>query len=72
MVKEIEADAKTFADARRTLIQEEKKVTAEIKVVDEPVTVIVSEKGWVRTHKGHGHEAGNFSLQGGRPAVRHV
>lgn len=65
MVKEIEHDAKTFADARRTLIQEEKKVVAEIKVPDEPVTVIVSEKGWVRTQKGHGHEAGNFSFKAG-------
>ncbi|MDO4592335.1 MAG: DNA topoisomerase IV subunit A [Comamonadaceae bacterium] len=65
MVKEIEADAKTFADARRTLIQEEKRVVAEIKVPDEPVTVIISEKGWVRTHKGHGHEAGNFSFKAG-------
>jgi topoisomerase-4 subunit A len=49
--KEIEADAKTFGDARRTLIQEEKKVVAEVKVVDEPTTVIISEKGWVRTRK---------------------
>lgn len=65
MIKEIESDAKTFADARRTLIQEEKKVVAEIKVPDEPVTVIVSDKGWVRTHKGHGHEAGNFSFKAG-------
>ncbi len=52
MVKEIELDAKTFADPRRTLIQAEKKVVLEVKVVDEPVTVVVSEKGWVRTQKG--------------------
>jgi len=52
MVKEIEADAKTFADARRTLILAEKKVVLEVKVVDEPVTVVVSQKGWVRTQKG--------------------
>jgi topoisomerase IV subunit A len=57
MVKEIEADAKTFADARRTLIQAEKKAVAEIKVVDEPVTVVISSKGWVRARTGHGHEA---------------
>ena len=44
MVKEIEADAKTFADARRTLIQAEKKAVAEVKVVDEPVTVVVSQR----------------------------
>jgi len=65
MVKEIEADAKTFADARRTLIQTEKKAVAEIKVVDEPVTVVVSSKGWVRARTGHGHEAGSFAFKAG-------
>ena len=52
LVKEIEADAKTFEDPRRTLIQAEKRAVAEVKVVDEPVTVIVSQKGWVRAQKG--------------------
>jgi len=65
MVKEIEADAKTFADARRTLIQAEKKAVAEVKVVDEPVTVVVSQKGWVRARTGHGHEAASFAFKAG-------
>ncbi|MBP9906243.1 MAG: DNA topoisomerase IV subunit A [Rhodoferax sp.] len=52
MIKEIEADARTFADPRRTLIQAEKKAVLEVKVVDEPVTVVVSQKGWVRAQKG--------------------
>ena len=65
MVKEIEQDAKTFADARRTLIQEEKKAVAEVKVVDEPVTVVISEKGWVRARQGHGHEATSFAFKAG-------
>jgi topoisomerase IV subunit A len=65
MVKEIEADAKTFADARRTLIQAEKKAVAEVKVVDEPVTVVVSQKGWVRVRTGHGHEAASFAFKAG-------
>ncbi|MES2952786.1 MAG: DNA topoisomerase IV subunit A [Pseudomonadota bacterium] len=65
MVKEIEADAKTFADARRTLIQTEKKAVLEIKVVDEPVTVVVSQKGWVRARTGHGHEATSFAFKAG-------
>ncbi len=65
MVKEIEADAKTFADARRTLIQEEKKAVAEVKVVDEPVTVVISQKGWVRARQGHGHEAAAFAFKAG-------
>ncbi|VTU26162.1 DNA topoisomerase 4 subunit A [Variovorax sp. PBL-H6] len=56
LVKEIEADAKSFEDPRRTLIQAEKRAVAEVRVVDEPVTVIVSQKGWVRTQKGWASE----------------
>ena len=53
LIKEIEADAKAVGDARRTLIQEDRRAVAEVKVVDEPVTVVVSLKGWVRALKGH-------------------
>ncbi|MBC7393183.1 MAG: DNA topoisomerase IV subunit A [Variovorax sp.] len=56
LVKEIEADAKLFEDPRRTLIQAEKRAIAEVKVIDEPVTVIVSQKGWVRAQKGWASE----------------
>ncbi len=65
MIKEIEADAKTFADARRTLIQTEKKAVAEVKVVDEAVTVVVSQKGWVRTRLGHGVDPSSFAFKAG-------
>jgi topoisomerase IV subunit A len=65
MVKEIEQDAKAFADPRRTLIQAEKKAVAEVKVVDEPVTVVVSQKGWVRARQGHGHDAASFAFKAG-------
>ena len=65
MVKEIEADAKAFADPRRTLIQAEKKAVLEVKVPDEPVTVVVSQMGWVRARTGHGHEAGSFAFKAG-------
>ena len=65
MVKEIEADAKQFADARRTLIQAEKKAVAEVRVIDEPVTVVVSQKGWVRARQGHGHDAAGFAFKAG-------
>src|SRR3954469_679339 len=65
MVKEIETDAKQFADARRTAIKEDKRAVAEIKVVDEPVTVVLSAKGWVRARQGHGHEAASFAFKAG-------
>ena len=65
MIKEIEADAKVFADPRRTLIQAEKKAVAEVKVIDEPVTVVVSEKGWVRARNGHGHDPAGFAFKAG-------
>lgn len=65
MVKEIEADAKTFGDDRRTLIQEDKRAVAEIKVADEPVTVVVSAKGWVRARSGHGHDPAGFAFKAG-------
>jgi topoisomerase-4 subunit A len=65
IIREIEADAKTFGDPRRTLIEEAQKAVAEQKVVDEPVTVIVSEKGWVRARTGIGHDAALFTFKSG-------
>ncbi len=65
MVREIEQDAKQFADARRTLIQAEKRAVVEVRVLDEPVTVVVSEKGWVRARQGHGHDAAGFAFKAG-------
>ncbi|MEJ5991714.1 DNA topoisomerase IV subunit A [Ramlibacter sp. PS3R-8] len=65
MIKEIEGDAKQFGDARRTLIQAEKRAVAEVKVIDEPVTVVVSQKGWVRARQAHGHDAATFAFKAG-------
>jgi topoisomerase IV subunit A len=65
MIKELEADAKQFGDVRRTLIQEAERAVLEVKVVDEPVTVIISQKGWVRSRQGHGHDANQFTFKAG-------
>jgi topoisomerase-4 subunit A len=65
IIKEIESDMKDFGDDRRTLIQEDKRAVAETKVIDEPVTVIVSQKGWVRVRQGHEHDATQFSFKAG-------
>ncbi len=65
IVKEIDADAKQYGDARRTLIKAAEKAVAEIKIIDEPVTVIISQKGWVRARQAHGHDAQQFSFKAG-------
>jgi topoisomerase-4 subunit A len=65
LIKEIEADAKAHGDDRRTLVQEEKRAVAEIKVVDEPVTVVVSLKGWVRALKGHEVDPATLAFKAG-------
>jgi topoisomerase-4 subunit A len=65
IIKEIELDAKQFGDARRTLIEEAQRAVAEQKVIDEPVTVIVSEKGWVRARTGIGHDPNQFTFKAG-------
>jgi len=65
IIKEIEADAKQFGDARRTHIEEAQKAVVEQKVADEPVTVIISEKGWVRARTGIGHDPSQFTFKAG-------
>ena len=65
VIKEIEADAKQHGDDRRTLIQTEKRAVAEVKIVDEPVTVVVSLKGWVRALKGHEVDAATLAFKAG-------
>ena len=56
IVREIREDMKKYGDTRRTLIEAAEKVTA-AKVetlVDEPVTVILSKNGFIRSRAGHG------------------
>ena len=66
--KEIEADAKLFADDRQSEIKEAK----EAKVIDEkslitsePVTIVLSEKGWVRAAKGHDIDPTSLNYKSG-------
>jgi topoisomerase-4 subunit A len=63
IIREIEADSKLYGDARRTVIEEAQKATSEQKIIDEPVTVIVSEKGWVRARAGIGHDIAQFTFK---------
>jgi len=65
IIKEIETDEKRFGDARRTLIEAAEKAVVEQKVIDEPVTVVISEKGWLRARTGHAHDAAQFTFKAG-------
>jgi topoisomerase IV subunit A len=63
VIKEIETDAKQHGDARRTLIQAEKRAVLDVAIVDEAVTVVVSLKGWVRALKGHEIELAGLAFK---------
>ena len=65
VIREIEADIKTYGDDRRTLIEAAEKAAVEARQVEEPVTVIISAKGWVRSRQGHGHDARQFNFKTG-------
>ncbi|GAB1393427.1 DNA topoisomerase IV subunit A [Rhodocyclaceae bacterium] len=66
VVREITEDAKKFGDERRTLIEAVAPVsTAEVAIPDDPVTVIVSKNGWVRTRQGHGIDPASIAYKTG-------
>lgn len=53
---EIKADAEKFGDKRRTPIveREEAKAFSETELIStEPVTIVLSDRGWMRAAKGH-------------------
>ncbi|MBU0751016.1 MAG: DNA topoisomerase IV subunit A [Gammaproteobacteria bacterium] len=66
VVREITEDAKKFGDDRRTLIEAvAPTAAAEVTIPDEPVTVIVSKNGWVRSRQGHGIDRGSIAYKTG-------
>ncbi len=66
--EEIIADAGTYGDDRRSPIvaRAEARALSETELLPtEPVTVVVSEKGWVRCAKGHDIDATGLSYKAG-------
>ncbi|MBI5789983.1 MAG: DNA topoisomerase IV subunit A [Rhodocyclales bacterium] len=64
--KEIAEDAKRFGDDRRTLLEAVTPISqGEIAVPDEPVTVIISKNGWVRSRQGHGIDPAGITYKTG-------
>lgn len=65
---ELLADAETYGDDRRSPIVEraEARALSETELMPtEPVTVVLSEKGWVRCAKGHDIDATGLSYKAG-------
>jgi topoisomerase-4 subunit A len=66
VVKEVTEDAKRYGDDRRTLIAAEAATApAEVAIPDEPVTVILSQNGWVRCRQGHGIDPATIGYKTG-------
>ena len=73
IIKEIEADAKKHGDARRTLIEAvaatpSGRAELKLSIPDEPVTVILSSAGWLRSRQGHGIAAESINYKTGDSA----
>ncbi len=65
VTREIRDDAKQYGDERRTVIEEAGRTTFERQVVDEPLTIIVSKNGWVRSRQGHALDLSGITYKTG-------
>ncbi|NOI95282.1 MULTISPECIES: DNA topoisomerase IV subunit A [Vibrio] len=66
--KEIQADADKYGDDRRSPLVERaeaKAMTERDLVPSEPITVVLSEKGWIRHAKGHEVDAEGLNYKSG-------
>src|SRR3954454_12208061 len=65
VVRELGEDAKKYGDERRTRIKAAERSQVERKVVEEPITVILSQKGWIRARTGHALDLSALSFKDG-------
>jgi topoisomerase-4 subunit A len=65
VVDELAEDSRKYGDERRTLIKAAERATVERTVVEEPVTVILSKKGWIRARTGHGLDVAQLGFKDG-------
>ncbi len=66
--KELQEDAEKYGDERRSPLVERSAARAldETALISaEPITVILSEKGWVRAARGHEVDAGSLNYKAG-------
>ncbi|MCG9031775.1 DNA topoisomerase IV subunit A [Laribacter hongkongensis] len=65
IIKEIEADAAKYGDRRRSELKPAEKATLTQTVADEPVTLILSKKGWLRARVGHHVDLATLAFKDG-------
>ena len=65
VTRELDEDAKKYGDARRTLIKAEERAQVERTVLEEPLTVILSQKGWMRARTGHNLDVSTLTFKDG-------
>ncbi|HEU4646593.1 MAG TPA: DNA topoisomerase IV subunit A [Burkholderiales bacterium] len=65
VVAELAEDAKKYGDARRTLIRTAERAQVERTVVEEPITAILSHKGWIRARTGHNLDLATLTFKDG-------
>jgi DNA topoisomerase IV subunit A (EC 5.99.1.3) len=66
--KELQADADAFGDDRRSPLREREEAKAMNEhdmLPSEPVTIVLSQMGWVRSAKGHDIDAKGLSYKAG-------
>ncbi|MDK4534211.1 DNA topoisomerase IV subunit A [Kingella kingae] len=65
IIKEMQADAKQFGDERRTLVEAAERATLTQTTADEPITLILSQKGWIRARAGHDVDLSQIAFKEG-------
>lgn len=72
---ELQQDAEKYGDARRSPLAERQAAQAMVAaelVSSEPVTIVLSEKGWVRAGKGHELDPASLSYRSGDAYLTHA
>ncbi len=75
IITELKDDAKKFGDDRRSPIvqrTEAQAINEQDMLPADPVTVVLSEAGWIRSAKGHDIDAENLNFRAGDQYLSHA
>ncbi|RZG69421.1 DNA topoisomerase IV subunit A [Acinetobacter bouvetii] len=75
IINELKDDAKKFGDDRRSPIvrrEDAQAINEQDMLPADPVTVVLSEAGWIRSAKGHEVDAENLNFRAGDQYLSHA